>query len=286
VLAVVGLVGACSGGDDTDQPAASEVTTPPATTATVPAEPVGIIALGHSALTGENSDPDHPGEDAEENSWATGTNPEVQSIYERLVEARPETEGHVDNAAQGGAAADELRSQAGLALNQVPNPELVVIETIDDDIRCDGTDAEHLPEFGAAVDDALDAITTRAPDATILLVGQFDRPRVDFVQQLVAEFPDQREALGGSGPCDFFDEDGRLQPEHFAYLSGLIDDYEAEEAQVCQSYPQCFTTGELTASYREQVDDYSDDHNHRNVQGLSGMAEVVWPRVEEILGLS
>ena len=39
-------------------------------------EPVGIIALGHSGMTGEGSDPTRPGQDARENSWATGTAPD------------------------------------------------------------------------------------------------------------------------------------------------------------------------------------------------------------------
>src|SRR5215217_954178 len=39
--------------------------------------PIGIVAIGHSGLTGESSDLDRPGEPAPENSWATGTNPEV-----------------------------------------------------------------------------------------------------------------------------------------------------------------------------------------------------------------
>src|SRR5215470_8339411 len=34
----------------------------------------GIIVLGHSGLTGENSDPHRLGTPALQNSWATGTN--------------------------------------------------------------------------------------------------------------------------------------------------------------------------------------------------------------------
>lgn len=64
--------------------------------------PVGVIAVGHSGLTGEGSDPDRPGQDAMENSWATGDAPAVNSIYQRLVAARPATKGHVANMAVGG----------------------------------------------------------------------------------------------------------------------------------------------------------------------------------------
>ena len=61
--------------------------------------PVGVIAIGHSGMTGEGSDPTRPGQDARENSWATGTAPEVNSVYERLLAVRPETAGHVANLA-------------------------------------------------------------------------------------------------------------------------------------------------------------------------------------------
>ena len=90
----------------------SGATTPDTTLPSTGDGPVGVIAIGHSGLTGENSDPDRPGQPALENSWATGTNPDVNSIYLRLVAARPETEGHVANTAEGGAPASRLADQA------------------------------------------------------------------------------------------------------------------------------------------------------------------------------
>lgn len=113
--------------------------------------PVGVIAIGHSGLTGEGSDPDRPGQDAMKNSWATGDVPAVNSIYQRLIAVRPDTKGHVANMAVGGATSDTLASQAMAALEEVPAPELVIIQTIDNDIRCDGTDEAHLEELGLTV---------------------------------------------------------------------------------------------------------------------------------------
>ena len=93
----------------------SGATTPDTTLPGTGEGPVGVIAIGHSGLTGENSDPDRPFQRALENSWATGTNPEVNSVYLRLIEVRPETEGHVANTADGGAVAAKLASQASRA---------------------------------------------------------------------------------------------------------------------------------------------------------------------------
>ena len=61
------------------------------------AEPVGLIAIGHSGLTGHGTV--DAADAALEYSWATGTKPEVNSIYLRLVKVRPENSGHVANAA-------------------------------------------------------------------------------------------------------------------------------------------------------------------------------------------
>src|SRR6516165_3209737 len=80
----------------------------------------GIIALGHSGLTGENSDPQNLGNPAPQNSWATGTNPSVDSIYQRLAAVDPAVRGHADNAADGGAPAASLVGQATQALSVVP----------------------------------------------------------------------------------------------------------------------------------------------------------------------
>ncbi len=136
--------------------------------------PVGVIALGHSGLTGEGTAGTF--EPALENSYATGTTPEVNSVYLRLIKIRPETAGHVANTAVGGAVASSLPDQAEQALALVPIPALVIISTIDNDIRCDGTDGEHIPELGQDVRARLDIITTSSPNAQVLIVGQFGRP--------------------------------------------------------------------------------------------------------------
>lgn len=121
--------------------------------------PVGIIAIGHSGLTGEGTGTGH--EAVLANSWATGTNPDVDSIYLRMIAGRPETEGHFANTAQGGAVAQQLLDQAQRALTAVPVPQLAIVSTIDNDIRCDGTDDAHVPDFGTQVKAAPDLFTQR-----------------------------------------------------------------------------------------------------------------------------
>ena len=90
-VVMLGTLVACgSDGSDTSRhpgspPASANSTRDVATTAQMDA----IAVLGHSGATGTMSDPQDPSRDATENSWATGENPHVRSVYQRLVERYP-----------------------------------------------------------------------------------------------------------------------------------------------------------------------------------------------------
>ena len=245
--------------------------------------PVGVIAMGHSGLTGEGTGGQY--EAVFENSWATGSSPEVNSVYLRLTKVRPETVGHVANTAHGGADAAELLEMTRMALQTVPRPALAIISTIDNDIRCDGTDGEHVPELGASVRGALEAITAASPNTKILVVGQFGRPSIPFVQKLVAHDPAVKASLSGVGRCDFFDMDGKVVPKNFETLTGIIDAYEAEQARVCGAFPNCRTDGGARAAYVDVLENFSPDWAHLNVKGQAAEASLIWPVVEDLLGL-
>jgi hypothetical protein len=249
---------------------------------------IGIIAIGHSGLTGENSDPRHPsqpGQPVLENSWATGTSPAVDSVYQRLVAARPETKGHVANAAAGGAPVTALAEQAQTALASVPAPALIIIQTIDSDIRCDGTDAANVIIFGTTLRHVLKSLTAASPESKILLVGQLGRPSTSFITTLVAMHPDAKVGLTGPGICDFYDERGRLRPDHFRTLTNIIDSYEAEQARVCSAVPNCRTDDGVRAAYKDTPANFTSDWNHLNVRGQAQEAKIIWPVVVRALGL-
>ncbi len=206
-------------------------------------------------------------------------------MYQRLSEARPDNLGHVANTSQGGASWDTLAVQAKSALQTVPEPLLVIVSTIDNDIRCDGTDDEHIPEFGEAVAEALDVIAAASPESTILVVGQPGRPSVSFIQTLVSHDPAVRHVLSGSGPCAFFDPEGTLVEENFQTLTGIIDRYEAEQARVCAMVPRCHTDGGVRSAYVDTLENFSSDWAHLNIHGQAAEAELIWPVVTSLLDL-
>ncbi len=249
----------------------------------------GIIVLGHSALTGENSDPQNLGVPALQNSWATGTNPAVDSIYQRLAAVDPTTRGHAVNEAAGGAPAATLVGQATQALGVVPNPRLVIIEIIGTDIRCDGSDSSNYPVFGQQVKAVLDLIAKQAPHATILLMSWPGRP-LQASKAIIgtAAVPISR-ANSASDMCSPFDPNLRLDMKHIRTWTGIIEGYESEQAKVCATVPECHTDNGRATHFRVRTSyyNYSNDWDwqHYNVAGLAALARFMWPTVANILNL-
>jgi len=259
--------------------ATASVTVQPTPTQDV-SHPVGMIAVGHSGLTGEGTADLH--QDNFNDSWATGTDPAVNSIYLRLVAAQPAIAGHVSNTAHGGALASALVAQVRSALAQVPVPAFAIVSTIDNDLLCDQS---NLASFGDSVLAGLNEIHTASPNTKILMIGQFGRPNVDYVKQLVAAVPGQKAALTGEDECTFFLADGTLNEAGFAKLTAATDAYEAEEARVCATVPNCSTDGGVRKTWVDKIELFSPDYAHLNVKGQAAEAEQLWPVVQDLLGL-
>src|SRR4051794_14135573 len=132
-----------------------------------------IAVIGHSGATGYDS----TGTDGDvlANSWATGTNPKVASIYERLLAAHPRLRDHAYNAAVGGSDSNDLMNQAESLLGHDPVPDIVFIQSIDNDLQCDGSDAQNLSAFNSRVADVVTFLQQSIPEVKIY----FDDQAVD-----------------------------------------------------------------------------------------------------------
>lgn len=270
--------GSAMGGSAAAATAAS--TTPQAVDA---GHPVGVVAIGHSGLTGFRSDPATPEENAFANSWATGTNPVVDSIYARLVRAIPETADHVANLARNGAQADLLPYQAQDALRLVPRPRLALVEIMDNDIRCDGTDPAHYSEFRAYVRQAVTVLTQASPGVTVMLVSGPGRPA--RYAAAIASLPKTPVELVGTGPCQMFPANKVVDKAEVTRLTGLMEAYESELARACTGIPQCHTDAGAATKIPDTLDGYAVDRGHQSVIGHARTAAAVWPEVAKALGL-
>jgi hypothetical protein len=235
--------------------------------------PTSIVALGHSGLTGFDSNPSLPEKDAPENSWATGTNPQVRSVYQRLVALNPAAEGHVANFAMDGTGVDALPAQEAYAADVTPAPDLVLVQSIDNDMRCDGTDRRNFGPYRRKLTAFMDTLTSDLPDATVFFVDQpADVKEYDRVAKTI-----DPSHLTGDGPCFTIDQKtGRLDPKREAYLQGLVNAYFGIIKDVCSHYPTCRTDEGAAQAMHLEKQDLTHDLNHLSVTGHAKMAALMF----------
>ena len=245
----------------------------PSPSASVASEPSGVAVIGHSGATGYDSDPDQPGEDVGANSWATGTNPQVNSIYLRLLATDPSLEGHWLNLAIDGSGVDSLIAQATQLVGRTPKPELVLVQSIDNDMQCDGTDAANYEPYRTKLTQVMGILTQGLPDAQIFLVSQW--ATVETYDRVVFSLRPQH--LTGDGPCDTVGtETGQIDPSKEAYVQGLIKDYWGIVTETCALYPTCRTDGGVMQQMDLVPEDLASDYNHLSVAGHAKMAAMEW----------
>ena len=288
VVAALALCSCSGGGTPTggsvDPSRVAATTSAASTPSSDPDHPEGVIALGHSGMTGFQSDPQRPGENVLDNSWATGSNPEVNSVYERLVAVRPKTQGLVANVSRNGEKADGLEFQVPAALAIVPTPALALFMIMDNDIRCDGTDPAHLPEFRAQVRAAVQSIVKASPKVTVVLASGAGRP-ADYARA-IATLPTTPVDLVGKEPCAMFSANKKVNTAEVKRLTSIVESYEAELARACEGIPQCHTDGGALARHPgDRLEEYGVDLGHPSVAGHQQWAAAIWPAVAEAMGL-
>ena len=235
--------------------------------------PSSIVAIGHSGLTGYDSDPDLPATDMPDNSWATGSNPEVDSVYQRIVALNPAAKDHVNNFALDGSGVDSLVDQEKLAATVTPTPELVIIQSIDNDIQCDGSDPQNYGPYRSKLTGVMDSLTQDLPNADVFFVSQW--ASVEEYDRTVRSIDSSH--ITGTGPCDPIDlETRRLDPKHEAYLQHLVDHYWGIVTAVCAQYPHCRTDHGVMQTMQLDRGDLAEDLNHLSVAGHHKMAALAW----------
>jgi lysophospholipase L1-like esterase len=146
-----------------------------------------MAALGDSITRGYNTDgpgcPTGPALDCPKNSWATGTNPLVHSVRERLEEMGPGTVTAFNDAASG-AKAGGLLAQAAAAASQ--DPDFVTIEIGAND-AC-ATTPTPTETFRIQVSSALETLVQAEPKAYIELMSI---PDINNLRAIFASPPDQ-----------------------------------------------------------------------------------------------
>jgi hypothetical protein len=232
------------------------------------------VVLGHSGATGYKSDPKDITRDAFENSWATGTNPAVDSIYQRLVAKSPAYKNHAVNLAADGATVDDLVTQAGEIAKIRPTPDIIFVQIVDNDVQCDGSDSQNYGPFTQTLTTALRTITTTAPRAHVYLLSSVGTVQNDA--DVVATIPSAHADNTGNGPCDLLDASGRPVPAHIAYEQNIYDHYHHQLAVVCGAFRPCRYDNGAMQHLTLTATDLAADSDHLSVQGLKKFADLVW----------
>jgi hypothetical protein len=233
--------------------------------------PDSIAALGHSLITGEGTGDES---DWKANSWATGTNPQVNSVYLRLRQVNPAIEGHVHNLGTGGADLAALTEQAQALSQLQPQPELVIIATLDSDITCPAS-ADDFAAYGAGLKNLLNSVSEQMPASRFFITTQTSTPTHDAEIYSLEE----RARSGGTGPCAFLDLRGRLVPKELMRLETAIAGYKAQVSAACAEVDRCHTD-QSGKGWSLKRSDLSDDLNHMNLSGQARWAEHEWTLLE------
>ena len=250
--------------------------------------PNSIVVLGDGGAAGHASDPAHPSRDAPVNSWATGTNPAVKSIYSRILSVNPAVRRHNVNLAQDDPTAAEFAAQLQRAIALNPKPDLVIVQFGDRAIAsCDGQDATHYADFRANWTTTLDTLTTGLPNAQLLLVspwggsygaswGSFD----SYAKYLNGLTADARLKHAGKHLCQFVDSSsGRVVPARVAYMKKTWAGYEAQKSAACAQYPRCHYDQGVAGRITATAADIAPGGGYPSIQGNAKLAAAEWTAI-------
>jgi len=239
--------------------------------------PDSLAVVGHSQATGENTRPYKNG-DTKTNTWASGTNPAVRSVYRRILAKHPQIAGHVTNAAQGGATITDIEEQArGVATT---HPDLMLVQAIDNDLTCPAT-PEDVRAYGRGVASLLDAVASTSPSTHVFMVSQYGSPRTYLKALTLAERRKLAVDMGPAGPCVFVDRDGTLVPQEAQRLERIITAYERIQAKVCDAHARCDHDHGAFSKAIERPGDYTEDLNHLSIQGHARAAQLAWRALQD-----
>ncbi len=229
--------------------------------------PSSIAAIGDSEETGYATNPAGGG-DVEANSWVTGTNPVVDSFYERILAVNPKIKGRAYNAAGDGAAADQFTLQAGFLAGKHID---LIVEALGWNDIC-GT-APLKPQFGIDMGGGMRQLALEHPDARILMVG-IGAIRATWI---AAGATIQTRGAVSSGACDpKYDADGKPSPAQLEWLQQRETAYNGVLRSLCAKYVHCRYDDGFD-KFDFQVSDLALwDSGHPGPSGAAKIAAAVW----------
>lgn len=241
-----------------------------------PAMPNSMAAVGDS-LTRASGSGERYFADNTANSWATGSNPVVNSVALRIATRNAALSGNVYNLARYGARMSDLRAQMDV-VNAVRAEYVTVLVGGND--ACALTEAAMTPvdAFRKQFADAMAVLAEGSPQSRVLVLSIPDPTR------LLPLFRDNSRA---TLVWDAFDvcQTALVRPTSEApadvarrdRVRQRIVDYNRQLAEVCAQYRQCrYDGGAVFNGALEAADVSPFDYFHLSARGQGRLAELAW----------
>ena len=166
-------------------------------------------------------------------------------------------------------------SQAERALAIEPRPDLFLIQTVDNDIRCDGSDPDNYAPFAAKLEAVLRAITVAAPKAIVLVVSGAWSTTERYLE-IATHLPGARASNMGPGPCALFDASGNPIPANQRTLEGIAVRYLDEVKSACANFSACQYDNGALHDIAVDENDLTSDGFHFTIVGQRKQAALEW----------
>lgn len=255
--------------------------------------PSSIAVLGTATAEGWGAEPGHPFANAPQDSWATGTNPAVQSIYSRLLALNPAIKRHAYTLASGEGAPEGAGKELDDFANAVHDvvrlkvkPDLVLVQVIDRALKCDGTTELDFAGYGQKFSDSLHTLAGGLPNARIFVISQWGSfaSYVKYLNGLDAH----RERLKNAGkkPCQLVaSPTGEIVASRVAYTKRVVAGEEAQLRAACAKVPHCRYDGGGASRIAVTAADMSEFQYTPTVPGQAKLAAAEWKALDGFIQL-
>lgn len=206
-------------------------------------------------------------------SWATGTDPLVDSQYSRILAANPAILGHAHNDAVSGSVMANLAGQASTAVGQ--NVDYVTIEMGGND-ACKPSEAQMTPvsTYQSQFQTAMTTLENGLPNVRVFVASVPDIKRLWYVAKdnataryIWANYGICQSMTANPLSTDQADIDRRDR------VRQRVIDYNTALATVCAQYANCRFDGNIIFDTQFELSDVSStDYFHPSFTGQTGFA--------------
>ncbi len=214
--------------------------------------------------------------DCSMNSWATGTNPAVNSIYLRIRAVHPAIEGNAHNDAVGGEDMSDLADQMEVVIDQ--RVQFVIVDMGGNDVCAPDEESVTSPEgFRADFEAAMSRLVERRPNTRIAVVSI---PSLYHLWDIFHTNARAVEVWNRNRTCQSMlrnpTSTARADAERRARVNERQVELNAVLGLVCARYTHCRYDGGAAFEYAFEVGDVGRDFFHPSLQGQATAAAAMW----------